>query len=103
MSRFRRRGRDDEAVEPDTDGDDAPEGAVAGEIGAEYDDGGAPRAAAAARSAGPWDLADVDDPAANGRVSMGGMWIPMVEGLEVRVEADQETGHVLAVDGGLGT
>ena len=28
---------------------------------------------------------------------MGGMWIPMVDGLEVRVEADQDSGHVLAV------
>ena len=62
-----------------------------------YDDGGAPRAAPPGRTSGPWDVSDVDDPAANGRVSMGGMWIPMAEGLEVRVEADQETGHVLAV------
>ena len=28
---------------------------------------------------------------------MGGIWIPMREGLEVRVEADQDTGQVLAV------
>jgi hypothetical protein len=97
VSRFRRRGRDAEALEPDTEGDDATEGTDAGEIDAEYDDGGAPRAAPPARASGPWDLSDVDDPAANGRVSMGGMWIPMVEGLEVRVEADQDTGNVLAV------
>jgi Protein of unknown function (DUF3710) len=95
VSRFRRRGRDDEAETPEPDVEDAGEGA--GEIGAEYDDGGKTRAAPAARTAGPWDLSDVDDPAANGRISMGGMWIPMVEGLEVRVEADQETGSVLAV------
>jgi hypothetical protein len=94
VSRFRRRGRDEvETPEPGTE-DTAAEGT---EIDAEYDDGGAPRAAPAARTTGPWDASDVDDPAANGRVSMGGMWIPMVDGLEVRVEADQETGHVLAV------
>jgi hypothetical protein len=96
VSRFRRRGRDAEALEPDTDADDATDGTQADQSDAEYD-GGAPRAAPPARSSGPWDLSDVDDPAADGRISMGGMWIPMVEGLEVRVEADQETGNVIAV------
>jgi hypothetical protein len=94
VSIFRRRGRDAEALEPEAgdDGADAP-----ATDDAEYDDGGAPRAAAPARTSGPWDAADLDDPGATGRVSMGGMWIPMREGLEVRVEADQDTGHVLAV------
>jgi hypothetical protein len=91
VSRFRRRDRNAEALEPETGAEDATDGA------ADYDAGEQPRAAAAARTSGPWDASDVDDPAAGGRVSMGGMWIPMVAGLEVRVEADQDTGHVLAV------
>lgn len=92
MSRFRRRDRNADAAAPDTDAvaDDADDTA-------EVYDEGAPRAASAARTSGPWDVSEVDDPAANGRVNMGGMWIPMVEGLEVRIEADQDTGHVLAV------
>jgi hypothetical protein len=48
------------------------------------------------RSAGPWDVSEIDDPAA-GRVSLGALWIPGRPGLEVRVEADQNTGAVIAV------
>jgi hypothetical protein len=89
VSRFRRRDRNAEAADTD---------AVADETEQAYDDDGAPSSASStARTSGPWDVSEVDDPAANGRVNMGGMWIPMVEGLEVRIEADQETAHVLAV------
>jgi Protein of unknown function (DUF3710) len=91
VSRFRRRDRNAESVDTDAVADDADETAEA------YDDDRAPAAGASGRTSGPWDVSEVDDPAANGRVNMGGMWIPMVDGLEVRVEADQETAHVLAV------
>lgn len=91
MSRFRRRDRNAESVDTDAVADDADETAEV------YDDDGAPAAGSSGRTSGPWDVSEVDDPAANGRVNMGGMWIPMVDGLEVRVEADQETAHVLAV------
>ena len=94
MSRFRRRGRDAEAQEDDAAAEATD---VPGGDDAEYDDGSQPRAASSRRTSGPWDSSDIDDPAATGRVSLGGMWIPIAEGLEVRVEADQETGHVLAV------
>ena len=93
MSRFRRRDRKADAPEPDAE----EAGDAGSEIDADYDDGGQPRAAPPGRTSGPWDVSDVDDPGATGRVSMGGLWIPMAEGLEVRVEADQETGTVLAV------
>jgi hypothetical protein len=86
---FRRRGRDDEAAEPDSD-----ETAV---DDAGHDEEDASTSTAPARTSGPWDVSEVDNPAESGRVSMGGMWIPMRDGLEVRVEADQETGQVLAV------
>jgi hypothetical protein len=46
---------------------------------------------------GPFDLAEVDDPAAGGRVDLGGLWLPGRPGLEVRIEADQETSEVVAV------
>ena len=88
MSRFRRRDRNAEALDTDATEDETVEA---------YDDDGEPSAAPPARPSGPWDVSDVDDPAATGRVNMGGMWIPMAEGLEVRIEADQESGHVLAV------
>ena len=91
MSRFRRRDRNAESVDTDAVADETDE------TDEEYDDDGAPVAESSGRTSGPWDISEVDDPAANGRVNMGGMWIPMVEGLEVRVEADQETAHVLAV------
>lgn len=46
---------------------------------------------------GPWDAAEVADPAAGGRIDLGGVWIPGREGLEVRVEADQQSGEIIAV------
>ena len=49
------------------------------------------------RGQGPFDLAEVDDPAASGRVDLGGLWLPGRPGLEVRIEADQETSEVVAV------
>ena len=52
---------------------------------------------AAARTEGPFDIGDVTDPAAGGRVDLGGLWLPGRPGLEVRIEADQTTGEVVAV------
>ena len=49
------------------------------------------------RPDGPYDIAEVDDPAAGGRVNLGGIWLPGHPGLEVRVEADQATDQVIAV------
>jgi Protein of unknown function (DUF3710) len=88
VSRFRRRDRNAEALDTDTNAED--------ETAQAYDDG-APADTPPDRASGPWDSSEVDDPGATGRVNMGGMWIPMAEGLEVRIEADQESGHVLAV------
>lgn len=50
------------------------------------------------RAGGPFDLAEVPDPAAGGaRVDLGGLWLPGRPGLELRVEADQVTSEVVAV------
>lgn len=95
MSMFRRRNRD-EAGDPDADG--SPDAASLEPDGTESPDavGGEP-APARWRASGPWDVSEVDDPGAGGRVDLGGMWIPGRQGLEVRVEADQSTGQVVAV------
>ena len=62
----------------------------------EEDDDAEPAVVTGVRNAGPWDVSEVDDPAV-GRVSLGALWIPGRPGLEVRVEADQNTGAVIAV------
>lgn len=38
-----------------------------------------------AAPAGPWDVSDVKDPD-NGRINLGGLFVPRVEGMELRVE-----------------
>ena len=98
MSLFRRGRRADASEDPGSD--EPAAGAHPGADGTEREDAGvAPTTAGpgADRSRGPWDLSEVDDPAAGGRVDLGGMWLPGRPGLEVRVEADQATSRVVAV------
>lgn len=103
---FRRRRRDDETQgdqqvdEQSAGGNDEPDARDLEDL----DDGGTsgtPSGSAAApgagRENGPWDVTEVDDPSAGGRVDLGGMWLPGRQGLEVRVEADQATAQVVAV------
>ena len=108
---FRRRRRDDEtqddqqvdgqSVEEGDDELDDASGDRPGDDGTSGDPadgrGGAAASAPAGRENGPWDVTEVDDPAAGGRVDLGGMWLPGRQGLEVRVEADQATAQVVAV------
>ncbi|MGZ4590730.1 MAG: DUF3710 domain-containing protein [Actinomycetes bacterium] len=101
MSVFRRRRRDEEG-QTDTEqlDNEALEHAADDEVDDEYDaaDAAADRAPVSrAREIGPWDVSDVGDPAAAGRIDLGGVWIPGADGLEIRVEADNETGQVIAV------
>jgi hypothetical protein len=92
VSRFRRRGRDDERPEDATDAVD-DETSQDDDESADHPD--AP-STAGRRAAGPWDVSEVDDPA-DGRVSLGALWIPGRPGLEVRVEADPTTNVLIAV------
>jgi hypothetical protein len=75
----RRRQRDAEhAADPavgvyDTDAD------------TELDDGTDRDSGTPAPAHGPWDVADLDDPA-KGRVDLGGLLIPAVQGMELRAE-----------------
>jgi hypothetical protein len=93
----KRRGKDDDSpesaeIDDELEGSDEPD---------EADDG--VTAGAAGTGTGPYDLADVEDPGAGGsRVDLGGIWLPGRPGLEVRVEADQTTGEVVAVTAVLG-
>jgi hypothetical protein len=120
VSVFRRRRRADEPTETtpaegaedgatgaeglddppeDAAGDDAAGDVTTGDGGTGDDAGSSARPAtpSAGRESGPWDVTEVDDPAAGGRVDLGGMWLPGRPGLEVRVEADQATSQVVAV------
>jgi hypothetical protein len=92
VSRFRRRGRDDETPDDATDGVDEETSQDDGESG----DNLAAPSTAGRRAEGPWDVSEVDDPA-DGRVSLGALWIPGRPGLELRVEADPTTNVVIAV------
>jgi hypothetical protein len=106
VSVFRRRRREDE-TQDDQQQADEQSAEEAAELDDDYDDGtsgDSPGTATQARSEpapgrenGPWDVTEVDDPAAGGRVDLGGMWLPGRQGLEVRVEADQATAQVVAV------
>lgn len=99
----RRRGESDRRDEgrpredgPDGDGfEDGDEPGTADEPDAS--DGARHAPQRSDRSAGPWDVSEVDDPAAGGRVNLGGMWLPGRPELEVRIEADQATSQVVAV------
>jgi hypothetical protein len=86
VSRFRRRGRDeenaddlDETVEVHEVNDDLEVSSTEGQ-----------------RAQGPWDISEVDDPGSS-RVNMGALWIPGRAGLEVRAEADPSGEAVIAV------
>jgi hypothetical protein len=101
VSVFRRRRRDgspqeaDEVVEAEEgleEGSDVP--ATLPPAGPRTPSG---KPVAAGREDGPWDISEVVNPAAGGRVDLGGMWLPGRPGLEVRIEADQATSQVVAV------
>lgn len=83
---FGRRKRDGKPEgapdERNTDAEDSAEGTPADE-GA----GGAARVKLppAPRPDGPWDLSEVSEPD-KGRVDLGGVFVPGVEGMELRVE-----------------
>jgi hypothetical protein len=91
---FRKRRRQDDDENAANDAADPVDDAVEE---AEDDADEAAPAAPAGRPNGPYDRSEVADPASTGRVDLGGVWLPGREGLEVRIEADQTTGEVVAV------
>ena len=43
---------------------------------------------------GPWDVADV--PERGARVDLGALWVPMTDGMQLRLEADKASGLITA-------
>jgi hypothetical protein len=84
---FRRRGRD-AADEAELESEDEVESASA-------DEGSTKVAAPAERADGPWDETEVDD-AHEGRVDLGGLLVPAVQGMEVRLEVSEQQ-QVMAI------
>jgi hypothetical protein len=78
------------ADQPVRGGGDSVAGAVAGAEGADPE----PGQPAAVRSGGPWDSSEVDGPA--GYVDLGGLWLPGRDGMELRLEIEQDTSRVIA-------
>jgi hypothetical protein len=97
--RKRRRGEQPDPVAPADEIDQAEDltDEDVDEYGEEYGDVDTEAGPRPDRPEGPYDISEVDDPAANGRVDLGGMWLPAHPRLEVRVEADQATDQVVAV------
>ena len=97
MSVFRRRRRNDPEGNA-ADAGDAADGSTQDVAADVVDDSGDVVAGAGSwREHGPWDISEVPDPGAGGRVDLGGMWLPGRPGLEVRIEADQASSVVVAV------
>ncbi len=96
MSIFRRK--------KDADPDEAtePTGAAldAGDDSATADDAGDAPDDAEVRGDGPWDVTEVDG--RDGRVDLGALWVRGVDGMELRLELDQQTQQVNAATAVLG-
>lgn len=56
--------------------------------------GPAPAAQLSDRSAGPWDATEVDG--SDGYIDLGGLWLRGQDGMELRLEMDEESGRVTA-------
>lgn len=103
MSLFRRRKDEtDLAEEGDAVEASATDEAVAGGL----DDTGRPEASATPaaagaraqtfdRSGGPFDRSEVDGP--EGRLDLGALWMPLVDGMELQLQMDEGTGQVTGV------
>lgn len=80
---FRRRGRDTD----EDPGEDYALDSEDGESESDPDDGRSPRAAAA-RTDGPWDAAELDDPE-KGRIDLGGLLVPVFQDMQLRLEMSE--------------
>lgn len=105
MFRRRRGRRDDDAFDDESWDDEAPDptGDDVGDDGSDDDEPGAAAAssgpAPAAAAGGPWDVADVPDDGLP-RVDLGALLVPVPDGIEVRVDVqDNVVVAVTLVDG----
>jgi hypothetical protein len=95
-------GQDDEAAPdagafPDDRLDSGPAGAPVGgpDDGAQDETG-----AAFSRAQGPWDVSEATS--SDEYVDLGGLWLPGREGMELRLEVEEETDRVIAATVQLG-
>ena len=88
---FRRRRRDEDAT---VEAEDLEATEDAGED--EPADEEEPAPSARSRSGGPYDVEDVEAPG-EGRIDLGSVWVPVHDGLELRIEVDEPTGQLVAV------
>lgn len=79
-------------VEDDMDTD--PQGALEVDAGEDL-----AAAAVAERTQGPFDITEVDesDPMVAERIDFGAVQVPLIDGLEIRVELDQESNDPMAI------
>jgi hypothetical protein len=88
---FRRRGRGADE-EPEVGSDESLDDAYEDEDdGVEDEDG----ASAGDRSSGPWDDSELDEPG-EGRVDLGGLLVPAIQGMEIRLEVSEQQ-QVMAI------
>lgn len=103
---FRRRRKDAEEAELDSADDiadstaDSTGDSTADSTGDDGEDAvgiadGAPMAGPSGRSGGPWDIEAVPDDDLH-RLDLGGLQIPVVDGVEVRVDVEQDSGQVVS-------
>lgn len=93
MFRRRRASTDEGPLAPTEDPTDTESDGSAADA-----PGDAQAEAAPGRAGGPWDLSEVDDPGADGeRLHLGCLWMPGVEGMELRLEVDEQTQQIVAV------
>jgi len=65
------------------------------------DAGSGAEADTAADRQGPWDVSEVE--ASDGYVDLGGLWLPGRDGMELRLEVEEESGRVIAATVQLGS
>lgn len=107
---FKRRKDQESAPEQEVDGiaanaDTDPDGALEVDAGEDLADAAEdaaesdPGVVAADRTDGPFDIGEVDEPDAMAaeRIDFGAIQVPLVDGLEIRVELDQETNEAMAI------
>jgi hypothetical protein len=101
-----KRGRDKAATKDENDplgwveGDEPDAAGASGrsERGASAQDSGSD--ADAGERQGPWDVSEVE--ASDGYVDLGGLWLPGRDGMELRLEVEEESGRVIAATVQLG-
>ena len=100
LKRGRDKAEDKDAPDPfgwvagDEDDDDEP-GTASAQQSDQSEDG-----ASSDRDSGPWDVAEVES--SDGYVDLGGLWLPGRDGMELRLEVEEESGRVIAATVQLG-